>query len=330
MKISIALCTYRGTQYLQAQLLSLLNQTRPADEVIIRDDCSGDDTADQVEAFITAHRPVGWRLIRAQKNSGFIRNFRDCIAETSGDWVALCDQDDIWEPDKLERMEAFVSAHPDAEAVAGGFTLIDSGSAPLPDRRKYGIVRPRQLRQLGITDAPFSKAFSFDKAPAPLLCRNFAPGCTVLFSSRIRSLYLQSTQAKAPHDWEILLIAQLLDGLYYLNAPTIRYRLHDHNTIGIPNATPVHGPSKSGRERVMDYYESIFHTFDGILRRVRSQPLPPRFLEYAALRRDALTNCRLTAWLRLWNYRDIYHTMFPFRQRMGDLVFILTKRGDRS
>ena len=216
------------------------------------------------------------------------------------------------------------------EAVAGGFTLIDGRGVSLPDRRKYGIVRPRQLRQLGITGAPFSKVFGFDKAPAPLLCRNFAPGCTVLFSSRVRSLYLQSTQAKAPHDWEILLIAQLLDGLYYLNAPTIRYRLHDHNTIGIPNAAPIHGPSKSGRERVMDYYESIFHTFDGILRRVRSQPLPPRFLEYAALRRDALSNCRLASWLRLWNYRDIYHTMFPFRQRMGDLVFILTKRGDRS
>ena len=326
MKLSIALCTFRGVKYLERQLLSLAGQTRQPDEIIVRDDASGDGTADLCESFFLSHGVKNFRVIRGTERLGFIQNFRACIAETSGDFVALCDQDDVWYPDKLSSMEAFLRSHPDAEAVAGDFTLIDGNDAPLPDSQKESVVQRRQLRRLGVTGAAYTKLPPFDADPDALLCRNFAPGCTVLFSSRVRELYLQYTQADAPHDWEILLIAQLLDGLYYWNCPTIRYRIHGENTIAVQDVSSLHAPSVSGRERVMAYYEAIYRAADRLLQGLRpGQRLPQRYFGYAETRRNALTAHSLRDFLRLFRYRGVYHKMFPLRQRLGDLIVVLRK-----
>ena len=326
MKLSVALCTFRGTKFLEQQLLSVVNQTRPADEIILRDDCSGDGTAKLAELFFQSHGVQNFRVIRGPERLGFIQNFRACIAETTGDFVALCDQDDVWYPDKLASMENFLHRHPDAEAVAGNFTLIDGSGMPLPDSRKESVVQRRQLHRLGITNALYSKIPSFEKAPDALLCRNFAPGCTVLFSSRVRNIYLRYTQADAPHDWEILLIAQLLDGLYYWNRPTIHYRIHGENTIAVESPASLHAPSVTGREQVMEYYEAIYRAADRLLPILSDgKRLPQQYFDYAQTRRRAILQHSLRDFLRLFRYGGIYHKMFPFRQRMGDLLVVLRK-----
>jgi len=92
--ISIALASYNGEKYIREQLDSILNQTIQDFEVIICDDCSNDNTWNIIEEY--ANNDARFRCYKNEKNLGFIKNFEKAISLCEGDYVALCDQDDIW------------------------------------------------------------------------------------------------------------------------------------------------------------------------------------------------------------------------------------------
>src|SRR5688572_4379256 len=104
--ISIVLATRNGAQYLPQQLESLARQTLAPFELIVSDDDSSDATMKIVAAFArTAKFPV--KLKVNSPALGFRDNFIAATQLAAGDWVAFCDQDDIWHPEKLERVAAF-------------------------------------------------------------------------------------------------------------------------------------------------------------------------------------------------------------------------------
>ena len=98
--VSIALCTYNGEQFLKKQIDSLLNQTYSNLQIIICDDASQDDT----KAILEDYSDSRIKKIFNHKNIGYIKNFEQAINLCKGDFIALCDQDDIWKPEKIETM----------------------------------------------------------------------------------------------------------------------------------------------------------------------------------------------------------------------------------
>ena len=98
--VSIALCTYNGEQFLEKQIDSLLNQTYSNLQIIICDDASQDDT----KAILEDYSDSRIKKIFNHKNIGYIKNFEQAINLCKGDFIALCDQDDIWKPEKIETM----------------------------------------------------------------------------------------------------------------------------------------------------------------------------------------------------------------------------------
>ncbi|WP_338449546.1 glycosyltransferase family 2 protein [Niallia oryzisoli] len=110
MNISVCLATYNGAAFIVRQLDSVIKQLKDTDEVIVVDDCSTDDTVEiikntygeRVQVFVNKH------------NMGAIRNFEKAILLSQGDVVFLCDQDDIWEDNKVELvMNAFKERNAD-------------------------------------------------------------------------------------------------------------------------------------------------------------------------------------------------------------------------
>ena len=99
-KISVAMCTYNGARFLSAQLDSILRQSIPVFEIIIVDDRSSDNTLDILKKY--AHDYDNIRYYVNEHNLGFVNNFSSAISKTSGDYVALADQDDVWTDDHLE------------------------------------------------------------------------------------------------------------------------------------------------------------------------------------------------------------------------------------
>lgn len=100
-RVSVVMCTYNGARFLREQLDSLLAQTRKADEIIVQDDGSTDDTWEILTTYAAAHPEI--RLYRNEGERGVNHNFFSAMRRAGGDFIAISDQDDIWEPDKLER-----------------------------------------------------------------------------------------------------------------------------------------------------------------------------------------------------------------------------------
>ena len=95
MKTSVVISTYNGEKYIIEQLDSLRKQSRPADEVIIADDCSSDHTVDIVKQYINQNKLNSWQVIVNDHNKGWRRNFMETMWNATGDLIFPCDQDDI-------------------------------------------------------------------------------------------------------------------------------------------------------------------------------------------------------------------------------------------
>lgn len=135
MSVSVVLCTYNGARYLSEQLDSLLSQTLLPDEILIQDDGSTDETEEIVRRYIddtlrydndddddNRKRPR-IRFVRNEGPHGVNANFFTALQRAEGDFLAICDQDDIWANDKLEKQMAAI----------GDNLLIGGQSLPFSD-----------------------------------------------------------------------------------------------------------------------------------------------------------------------------------------------------
>ena len=144
-RISVALAAYNGARYLEPQLESLARQIRPPWEVVAFDDGSSDGTAALLARFAD-RAPFPVRLRRNRRRRGYRANFVQAAAACGGDLIAFCDQDDVWEPDKLARMaEPF--ADPEVQLAYHDATLIDATGRPVgrlsPSARGPSATGPR-------------------------------------------------------------------------------------------------------------------------------------------------------------------------------------------
>src|SRR5438270_11536697 len=100
--VSVVLCTYNGALYVAEQIESILQQTYPRLEVIIADDASTDKTYEILKHYAATDNRI--TLYRRETNAGYNTNFSEACAKTTGDFIAIADQDDIWEFEKVETL----------------------------------------------------------------------------------------------------------------------------------------------------------------------------------------------------------------------------------
>ena len=98
--VSIAICVYNGERFLREQLESLVQQTYPNIEIIAVDDCSTDSSVKILEEFAGKYPFI--KIFRNGQNLGYVKNFEKALTLCTGDFIALSDQDDIWDLDKIK------------------------------------------------------------------------------------------------------------------------------------------------------------------------------------------------------------------------------------
>lgn len=249
--------TYNGEKFVKKQLLSILMQTKKPDEVIIVDDCSTDNTVEIVNEFIRDNSLSDWKLTILPTNGGFIQSFNEAISKTSGQIIFLCDQDDIWLPNKIEVMSKLMLENPQILSLASGFQKIDAYDKKIVSRNNpfssnNNLIRKRIKPNKCIKISAFR-----------VVAYNISPGCTCAFRSKIKDAFsrINEENMSLVHDWKINLIAALMDGLYFLNTPTILYRLHNNNSLGmnrnITVSSRIQACRKSSIER--EFMENITH-----------------------------------------------------------------------
>ena len=226
MKISVALACFNGSEFVVKQLESLKNQSRTPDEVIISDDASTDNTAELVRDYIDKNGLNNWHLSVNGSNLGYIGNFRKAMSICSGDVVFLCDQDDIWDCDKLRIMSDVMEKQSNVLSLASGYDIIN----------RFGEKSENKYKPLYKASVSM-KYGSLIRVTGRILQGNVAQGCACAHRKSLIAEYLEKDkECVLPHDWALNLLAFERRGLYFLNFPLISYRVHGDNTAGAISA----------------------------------------------------------------------------------------------
>lgn len=203
MHISVALATYNGEKYISEQLNSILPQLGPEDEIIISDDGSSDRTLEIVAGFCSAQ-------IKVLKNpgKGVISNVENAIKHTSGDIIFLCDQDDVWLPDKVSVTKKYL-LESDVKLVVSDAIVVDENLKVLED----------SFFKLMNSGSGFIKNF----------IKNTYHGCCMAFLKELKEVILPFPKNIPMHDSWIGLMAELYGKVLFIPEKLIYYRRHQNN-----------------------------------------------------------------------------------------------------
>ncbi len=304
LKISVAMTSYNGEQFIQTQLISLLKQIRKPDEVIIVDDGSDDNTIEIIREFISENGLSNWQLVINDENLGFKQNFKKALSLTTGDIVFLCDQDDDWCEDKIESISSIFYTEPDILAVNSSFTVIDA------EGTQSDLTLKRGKNNYGMIDETLKKQLTKIRLSS-VIHRNISPGCTMAVRRELVDEYVKTTECILPHDYELNIMAASKKSLYFYDAPLINYRIHSCNAIGLsvkPQSRTEIATEKLAAARV-----------------VYACTENKSILKLYGERLHALETLSLFGVIKLWFYKD-YYKYFPFRERIGDILYIFGRR----
>lgn len=223
MIVSVALCSFNGSEYIEDQITSLINQKLRPNELIICDDQSNDDTVSKIET-IAQEAPFPIRVVVNKTRLGFIKNFEQAISLCRGDVIALCDQDDVWHEDKLalsvaefRRDENVMAVFTNADIVSD--SLVSLGHTMF-DRVGFGETEKRMV----LNGRAFELAISMF----------FVTGMTLVFRKCLKPaiLPIPTHNLSIIHDRWIALIASAVGKLTFVDVPLVRYRQHPKQEIG--------------------------------------------------------------------------------------------------
>ena len=159
--VSIVIAAYCGEKFIIRQLESLFRQTRLPDEIIICDDSPNDLLADLVmQRAKTA--PCTIKFFKNERQLGSTQNFAKGLALASSDIIFLCDQDDVWKENKVERLTAALEEHKECDVVFCNSVMVDYMLDPL------GYVQCRGRPALGRKDERHRLEHHAARTAAPL------------------------------------------------------------------------------------------------------------------------------------------------------------------
>lgn len=226
--VSVALCTRNGESFIREQLSSILEQSVLPSQLVISDDASTDGTDTIVTATIAAwqlaHPDTRLDIVRINNPAalGVTANFAGTIAACGGELIALCDQDDIWPPRRLERMTAVFDSRPDLLLLHTDARLIDARG-----RATGGSL----FESLGVTPAT-RRAVHSGHAFEVLMKRNIVTGATTVFRRIVADLAAPFPRAWVHDEW-LAVVAATAGKVDLLEEDLLGYRQHGANEIGV-------------------------------------------------------------------------------------------------
>lgn len=225
MKVSVALCTYNGSIFLEQQIDSILNQSIPVNEIVVCDDVSSDDTIFILEKYSQNHPNLFFIHVN-EVNLRSNKNFEKAISLCTGDYIFLSDQDDIWKSNKIEETLKVFKENKNAEGVFSDGELIDDNNALL-------------FKDTSLWDSVYFFESQMQK-PIDLfrlliLKSNFLTGATLCIKKEVKEFCFpfKNTSTTLFHDeWFALLLSDR-NTLFYSTEKLISYRIHSQQQIGV-------------------------------------------------------------------------------------------------
>ena len=220
MKLSVAICTYNGEKFIEQQLNSILNQSIKVDEIIVCDDQSSDNTISILKKLQEEHNCIV--IVENDTNLRSNKNFEKAIALTSGDYIFLSDQDDVWKTDKVLKTLAIFNQNPNAEWVFSNADLIDDNNRVFNHKTIWDSVF--------FFEKELTKPIDFFDIIAKN--GNVVTGATLCIKKEVKSFIIPISEDNFHDEWIASLLA-LRKTLYYCTENLISYRIHSKQQVGM-------------------------------------------------------------------------------------------------
>jgi len=204
--VSIALCTFNGERFLPLQLESLLSQTFSNLEIVAVDDYSTDNTYDILKEFAKKDNRI--KVYRNDINLGFNKNFEKALSLANGAYIAICDQDDIWYPAKIETL---INSIGNNWLIFSNSFFMDEFENKIPGSLLTGF---------------YAEGLSYKKA----LLQNVITGHSILLARELLDHCLPLPR-QGYYDWYIGFIALYHKKATYTEEPLADYRIHSESVI---------------------------------------------------------------------------------------------------
>lgn len=203
IRCSVAMATYNGEAYIAEQMESILKNMEDNDELVISDDGSTDDTRRIIQDYIQTDSRI--RLVDGPKR-GVISNFENALKHVIGEVVFLCDQDDIWADDKIEKV---------LSAMNEGVTLVMHDAEVFQDDKViYSSFIQHRVSKLGLIKN---------------IIKNSYIGCCMAFKRELLDYVLPFPKRICMHDQWIGLVNEMYGKSCLLEDKLLRYRRHGNN-----------------------------------------------------------------------------------------------------
>ena len=220
--ISIALASYNGEKYIRQQIDSILAQTIQKFELVVCDDCSTDSTLTILQEYEKNDSRI--HVYENEQNLGFKKNFEKAVSLCSGEYIAFCDQDDIWLPEHLQFL---------LENIEGFSLSCGNNEYIRPDGSSMNTTGDRECR-FTYTTGNFLYML--------LLRGNKFQGASMMMLTDFAKRNLPIPPSVKYHDIWFACCACMEHGLNYKNDVITKYRIHGNN---------VTSPTRKGFLRIL-------------------------------------------------------------------------------
>lgn len=257
--ISVVISTYNGAQWLPEQLASIEEQVNLPLEVVVRDDGSTDETPLILRRF-KDRAPFEVKLLLDEANVGYAASFWRASSAASGDYIAFCDQDDLWYRNRLEVIAAHCARY-QPSGVLHGWTVFDEAEGAMTPTR---VFRRRRLTR------PCEFHFMFVHRGCAMVVRR-----SVLAPVLTRSLPQEFGRQKLlSHDGFASKLLNAAGRVLCLPDALIYYRRHLANTtnyshpdnfltsLGERVSRHMGSDDYANAAAMYDYYKSVFDGYE--------------------------------------------------------------------
>lgn len=221
-KIIIILATYNGEQYIRSQLQSIVEQSYDNWVCYIYDDCSSDGTVNICLDFKRKYKNKIFITNRELSSGSACNNFLMAYNEIllkniEYDYIAFCDQDDVWNEDKLSILSSELDKHKIPALVFSDLSIVDEN---------LNLINRSFVNKISVVEKQYSKKkyLSID---------NIIPGCSMMINRELSMNIGPIPSGVIMHDWWIVINACRFGCVNFIDESLVLYRQHSNNSIGI-------------------------------------------------------------------------------------------------
>ena len=213
-QVDVLLSTFNNSTFLSELLRSLNLQTYKNFKLFLRDDGSDENIKQFIHSHISSFKNI--EITNSKKNVGYFHSFCNLINSSKSELIFLCDHDDVWHIEKIERYVAAYEQCTDKNIpilIYSDLNLIDENGQ--------------------LISTSFFKAMNFspNESNDTLFMRNSIPGCAIAFNQPLKELFQITKKIIPYHDHILILLAIMYGKIIYIDEKLIFYRIHSSNTL---------------------------------------------------------------------------------------------------